>query len=108
VFVGGPKGSLYFQLKEGVFEQHLLRPAWPDARWVDFTPDGRKVLFGGTRTGLKLMDLATKEVIWEIPTRPGHAMAGRFHPDGKHVFITNHDGTTYILRLPAELTEPKK
>src|SRR5205085_1470253 len=35
----------------------------------------------------------------------GAPQGGRFHPDGRHVFVTNADKTTYVLRLAKELLE---
>ncbi len=62
---------------------------------------------GGGSAGLKLLDATTGKVLQEWTLR-GSPQGGRFHPDGRHLFVTNADATTYILRLPADRIEQKK
>ena len=99
------KGTAYYDFKDGLLA--LRREDKIGAAWADYSPDGRTLLVGGGSAGLKLLDATTRQVLQEWTLR-GSPQGGRFHPDGRHLFVTNADATTYILRLPADRIEQKK
>jgi WD40 repeat protein len=69
---------------------------------VEFSTDGRSLLVFDSN--LKVLDAGTGAVLYQPPLR-GAPHGARFHPDGKHVFVTNADSTTYVLRLPKDVLE---
>jgi len=75
-----------------------------------YSPNGR-LLFVWDGTVVKVLDATTGERLYQ-PELRGAALGALWHPDGKHIFVTNADRTTYILRLPkavlATLDDPDR
>lgn len=83
-------------------EQPLALPALPGAAFLSAAPapDGRRLALAvrtGARHEVLLWDVAAARVRqrWELPwpTRPS------FAPDGRHLILSNANGTIYLLRL---------
>jgi|GEM_PF-2533715 len=94
-----PGQSEKFRVEDGVPKhQGVLKPP---ANTYAYSPNGRALL-AATATDVKLVSALTGELLYQAATR-GVPNGARFHPDGKHLLVTNFDGTTYVLRLPKEV-----
>jgi hypothetical protein len=79
-------------------------PTWP--RYVQFTPDGSRLICFTAGADIVYWNLATRKEIqsWKIPAPP-RSMGALFSawgvaPDGRHLAIAQHTGRTLVLRLP--------
>ena len=91
---GSNEGLEFFDLKDGKL---LTRGGLAGCYWIDFSPDGKSAaVVRGTQ--IQIIDPADGKVsrVW---TLPGTAKQVTYHPDGRHLIVTNSNRTVYILRL---------
>jgi Tol biopolymer transport system component len=74
--------------------------------WADATPDGRQVVFGNSRRGMFVRDLATGQE--RLLTATGPFTATRVSPDGRMVaYRTGNAERQSIMVVPIEGGEPR-
>ena len=67
-----------------------------DARTAAYSPDGKRILTGGTDGRALLWDAATGRGVGRLDADHGAVLAARFAPDGKRIALGFEDGTLVI------------
>lgn len=87
-----------------VSEQRKIKNLWHggDVRFVNFTPDGRQLVYGGWNRVIKLYDMVTGEsVSWE---GSWPISAGALCPDGKTLATASAEGIISFWKMPKPIT----
>jgi Tol biopolymer transport system component len=86
-------------LEKGVFRLHepMSLPVLDEVvLWVEFSPDGRRVVTASADGIARIWDAASGQVLTEFTGHQALIYTARFGPDGAHVATASGDGTAQV------------
>lgn len=98
----GDNGSVFIWNAEGEMQRELKLA---DNLWaLDFSPDGRQFVVGGSAQKLTFLNLQGEEQgIVDLSKRSFSIRAIAYHPQGEYLAVTGSDGALALVGLDGEL-----
>ncbi len=74
-------------------------PEASDLKFVAFSPDGKRLAFGGKDGIIRLWEPATRRVVARLEGHRGWVTGLKFSPDGRHLASTGEEATVRLWEL---------